>query len=77
MIPLRVIRENANGQPYIFILSNPEKDNGYTTEKRMIVLGKSKEEMIEILEGVTIDELIADEGVSLLVSNQKVKRILE
>ena len=62
MIPLRVIRENANGQPYIFILSNPEKDNGYTTEKRMIVLGKSKEEMIEILEGVTIDELIADEG---------------
>jgi len=77
MIPLRVIRENANGQPYVFILSNPEKDNGYTTEKRMIVLGKSKEEMIEILEGVTIDELIADEGVSLLVSNQKVKRILE
>jgi len=77
MIPLRVIRENANGQPYIFILSNPEKDNGYTTEKRMIVLGKSKEEMIEILEGVTIGELIADEGVSLLVSNQKVKRILE
>ena len=77
MIPLRVIRENANGQPYVFILSNPEKDNGYTTEKRMIVLGKSKEEMIEILEGLEIDELIADEGVSLLVSNQKVKRILE
>ena len=77
MIPQRVIRENANGQPYVFILSNPEKDNGYTTEKRMIVLGKSKEEMIEILEGVEIDELIADEGVSLLVSNQKVKRILE
>ena len=77
MIPLRVVRENANGQPYVFILSNPEKDNGYTTEKRMIVLGKSKEEMIEILEGVEIDELIADEGVSLLVSNQKVKRILE
>ena len=77
MIPLRVIRENANGQPYVFILSNPEKDNGYTTEKRMIVLGKSKEEMIEIVEGVEIDELIADEGVSLLVSNQKVKRILE
>jgi len=77
MIPLRVIRENANGQPYVFILSNPEKDNGYTTEKRMIVLGKSKEEMIEILEGVEIDELIADEGVSFLVSNQKVKRILE
>ena len=38
---------------------------------------KSKEEMIEILEGIETDELIADEGVSLLVSNQKVKRILE
>ena len=77
MIPLRVIRENANGQPYVFVLSNPEKDNVYTTEKRMIVLGKSKDGMIEILKGLTIDELIADEGVSLLVSNQKVKRILE
>ena len=77
MIPLRVVREDAKNQPYIFVLSKPEKDNGFTTEQRMVTLGKSKEEMVEITEGLTIGELVVEEGVSLLVTNQKVKRILE
>tara|TARA_B110000444_G_scaffold228304_1_gene234008 strand:- start:2954 stop:4123 length:1170 start_codon:yes stop_codon:yes gene_type:complete len=77
MIPLRVVREDAKGKTYVFILSKPEKENGYTAEQRMVTLGKSKEEMIEILEGLTTGELIVDQGVSLIVSNQKVKRILE
>ena len=77
MIPLRVVREDAKNQPYVFVLSKPEKDNGFTTEQRMVTLGKSKEEMVEITEGLTIGELVVEEGVSLLVTNQKVKRILE
>ena len=77
MIPLRVVREDAKNQPYVFVLSKPEKDNGFTTEQRMVTLGKSKEEMVEIIEGLTIGELVVEEGVSLLVNNQKVKRILE
>ena len=77
MIPLRVVREDAKGKTYVFILSKPEKENGYTAEQRMVTLGKSKEEMIEILEGLTTGELIVDQGVSIIVSNQKVKRILE
>ena len=77
MIPLRVVREDAKNQPYVFVLSKPEKDNGFTTEQRMVTLGKSKEEMVEIIEGLTIGELVVEEGVSLLVTNQKVKRILE
>ena len=77
MIPLRVVREDAKNQPYIFVLSKPEKDNGFTTEQRMVTLGKSKEEMVEIIDGLTTGELIVQEGVSLLVANQKVKRILE
>ena len=77
MIPLRVVREDAKNQPYVFVLSKPEKDNGFTTEQRMVTLGKSKEEMVEITEGLTIGELVVEEGVSLLVANQKVKRILE
>ena len=77
MIALRVVREDAKNQPYVFVLSKPEKDNGFTTEQRMVTLGKSKEEMVEITEGLTIGELVVEEGVSLLVANQKVKRILE
>jgi RND family efflux transporter MFP subunit len=77
MIPLRVVREDAKNQPYVFVLSKPEKDNGFTTEQRMVTLGKTKEEMVEIIDGLTTGELIVEEGVSLLVTNQKVKRILE
>ena len=77
MIPLRVVREDAKSQSYVFVLSKPEKDNGFTTEQRMVTLGKSKEEMIEIIEGLTAGDLVVEEGVSLLVANQKVKRIIE
>ena len=77
MIPLRVVREDAKNQPYVFVLSKPEKDNGFTTEQRMVTLGKTKEEMVEIIDGLTTGELVVEEGVSLLVANQKVKRILE
>ena len=77
MIPLRVVREDAKNQPYVFVLSKPEKDNGFTTEQRMVTIGKTKEEMVEILDGLTTGELVVEEGVSLLVTNQKVKRILE
>ena len=77
MIPLRVVREDAKNQPFVFVLSKPEKDNGFTTEQRMVTLGKTKEEMVEIIDGLTTGELVVEEGVSLLVTNQKVKRILE
>ena len=77
MIPLRVVREDAKNQSYVFVLSKPEKDNGFTTEQRMVTLGKTKEEMVEIIDGLTTGELVVEEGVSLLVTSQKVKRILE
>ena len=77
MVPLRVIRENASGSTYVFVLTQPESDNGYTTEKRIVELGKSKQELIEVLTGLSQGDLIVDEGVSTLVEDQKVKRILE
>ena len=77
LVPQRVIREDAKGEPYVFVLKKPEENQGYTTEKRKIILGKNKREMIEITKGLTSDELVVDEGVSLVVENQKVKRIIE
>ena len=76
-IPLRVLREDSNGKVYVFVLIQPEEKDGYTTEKRNVKLGKSKNEIVEILKGITVGELIVDDGVNLLVDNQKVKRIIE
>ena len=33
--------------------------------------------MIEVISGLSPGELVVDEGVSLLVDNQKIKRIVE
>ena len=76
IIPLRIVRENAKGESFVFILTQPEENNSYTAEQRIIKLGKSKDEMIEVISGLSPGELVVDEGVSLLVDNQKIKRIV-
>ena len=75
MIPFRLVRENAKGNSFVFVLTNPEENDHFTSEQRFVSLGKTKNEMIEILEGINANELIIDDGVSLLVNGQKVKRI--
>ena len=75
MIPFRVIRENAKGDSFVFILTGLEQDNEYSTEQRFVTLGMSKNELVEITKGIDTGDLIVDEGVSLLVTGQKVKRI--
>ena len=75
MIPFRVIRENARGDSFVFILTGQEQDNEYITEQRFVTLGMSKNELVEITKGLNTEDLIVDEGVSLLVTGQKVKRI--
>lgn len=75
MVPKRTIRSNSEGQNYVFILSNPEGENKFIASQQFVQLGKSKNEMIEIIEGISEGDLVIDEGVSLLEPNQKVKRI--
>ena len=77
LVPFRVVRENAEGKSYVFVLIEPESNGGFTTEQRIVTLGKSKNEMTEVTSGLQSGELIVDEGVSLLVADQKVKRIIE
>jgi membrane fusion protein, multidrug efflux system len=75
LVPLRTIRENAEGENYVFVLTGPEGDNNYIAKQRFVTLGKTKNEMIEITEGISENDLLVDEGVGLLVPDQKVKRI--
>ncbi|MDC0874597.1 efflux RND transporter periplasmic adaptor subunit [Flavobacteriaceae bacterium] len=75
MVPLRVIRENAKGETFVFVLNTPEENDGYTTAQHFVRLGKSQNEMVEIIEGINANDLVVDEGVSLLVDGQKVTRI--
>ena len=75
LVPLRTIRENTEGENYVFVLTDPKGDNNYIAKQRFVTLGKTKNEMIEITEGISENDLLVDEGVGLLVPDQKVKRI--
>ena len=75
MIPRRIVRSNAQGQNYVFVLANPEEENQFVASQQFVELGKTKNEMIEITKGISEGDLLIDEGVGLLEPNQKVKRI--
>jgi RND family efflux transporter MFP subunit len=75
MVPMRVLRENANGKNYVFVLTDSEGENKYIATQRFVNLGKTQNEMIEVTEGISLGDLVVDEGVGMLVANQKVERI--
>lgn len=77
MVPRRLIRENAEGASFVFALVDPEEENGYRAEQRFVKLGKNKGDLIEIIEGIAVADLLVDEGVSQIEPNQKVKLYLD
>ena len=75
MIPTKIINENAEGRPYIFKLLKTNENSIYETKKVFIELGKSTNEKTEVLNGITNDDFIIDEGSMIVDDNQKVKKI--
>ena len=75
MIPIRVIKENASGDKYIFKLKSEGKDQVYRTQQVFVKLGKKGLEKVEILKGLKEGDLIVDEGAILVENNQRVKNI--
>ena len=75
MIPLRIIKENASGEKYIFKLKSDGKDQVYLTQQVFVKLGKKGLEKVEILEGLKEGDLIVDEGATSVENNQRVKNI--
>jgi RND family efflux transporter MFP subunit len=75
MIPLGIIKKNANGENYIFKLKPEKKQNVYTTEKIFIKLGKKSIDKIEVIEGLEEGTLILNEGALIVEDNQRVREI--
>lgn len=75
MVPLRLIRENADGEKYIFKLKSDGKNEVYRTEQMFVKLGGKSLEKVEVLEGLKIGDLIVDEGATTVENNQRVKNI--
>jgi RND family efflux transporter MFP subunit len=75
MIPLSIIKENAEGDKYIFKLKPGKKEDIYTTEKVFIKLGKKSINKIEVIEGIKPGVLILEKGALLVEDNQRVRKV--
>jgi RND family efflux transporter MFP subunit len=75
MIPQNIIKENANGEKYIFKLKPGKKEGVYTTEKVLIKLGKKSMNKIEVIEGIKTGALILDKGALIVEDKQRVRKI--
>jgi RND family efflux transporter MFP subunit len=75
MVPLQVIKENANGEKYIYKLIPNGKDQVFQTQQVFVKLGKKGHDKIEVLQGLQAGDRIVDEGANIVENNQRVKII--
>ncbi|MGJ8665040.1 MAG: efflux RND transporter periplasmic adaptor subunit [Patiriisocius sp.] len=74
LIPQSIISENANGEQYVYVLS--EKNNEEAVAKRVIIKpGKTQGDDIEVLEGLKPGDEIIKEGARSVKDGQTVKLI--
>ena len=75
LIPQGIISENAQGQQYIYVISN-KNDAGEGIARRVIVeTGLTQGDHIEILSGIAVGDEIIMEGARSVKDNQTVKVI--
>jgi len=75
VIPLRIIREDAEGKNYIYLMDEDIKDGVYITRKAIIRIGNKSNTDAEVLEGLNFGEIIVLEGANLVEDLQRVKLI--
>ncbi|MBT8393618.1 MAG: efflux RND transporter periplasmic adaptor subunit [Bacteroidia bacterium] len=74
LIPQSIISENANGEQYIYVVKNRNDSIGFT-ERIIIKTGKTQDDVIEVLEGVSAGDEIIQEGARSVKEGQKVEII--
>lgn len=75
LIPQSVISENAEGQQYVYVVTDV-KDNTGIAKQVIITTGKTQGDVVEVLSGIKSGDHIIKEGARTVQKGQKV-RILE
>lgn len=72
LIPQSIISENAEGKQYVYVIKNLENDKGIA--KQVVVkTGKSQGDIIEILEGVKVGDILIKAGARSVKDAQEIK----
>lgn len=75
VVPLRIIREDAEGNNYIYVMDEDKKDGVYITRKALIKIGNKSNTDAEVIDGLNFGEIIVLEGANLVEDLQRVKLI--
>ena len=75
VIPLRIVRENASGRNFVYVMNQDVKEGVYVTAKTFISLGNKNNTDVEVTEGLKIGDMIVLEGASIVEDSQRVKLI--
>jgi RND family efflux transporter MFP subunit len=72
LIPLSIISENANGEQYVYTITNKKGDMA-TAKRAIITTGKTQGDDIEVLTGLNSNDEIIQEGARSVKDGQEVK----
>ena len=75
VVPLRVIREDASGRPFIYKLVETDKKDILLTVKTFVETGANNDQEIEINKGLSVGDIIVLEGANNVEDNQRVRVI--
>ena len=75
VIPLRIVREDASGENFVYLMNQDVKEGVYITSKTFISLGNKNNTDIEVTEGLKIGDMLVLEGASIVEDSQRVKLI--
>ena len=75
VIPLRIVREDALGKNFVYVMNEDNKEGVYLTSKRFITLGNKSEDKVEVIEGLNLGEIVVLEGAYSVEDSQRVKLI--
>ena len=75
VIPLRIVREDASGRNFVYVMNQDVKEGVYVTAKTFISLGNKNNNDVEVTEGLKIGDMLVLEGASIVEDSQRVKLI--
>lgn len=70
VVPTNVIQEDANGNKFIFIVTNVNGKTG-AAKKALVKIGKSSDNVTEILSGIAANDFIVTEGANTISEGMK------
>ncbi len=73
LIPQSIISENASGEQYAYVSSQPNDKNEAVVTRSIIQTGKTQNGLIEVIDGLEDGNQIINEGARTVKNGQKVK----